>query len=150
MANAGDPVYASDFAALIPNAGVYSLFRSSTLDITLTGYADYTGATISFTKKLTSTGLLVSIAGSGYANLTAAGYTTTYGVAIGGVDYDIKRFYWQALATHYGFAGHGKVTSGAVAAGAYTIQLRAKNSVASRQTRHDSSDDISFSVMEIL
>lgn len=145
---AGDPVYASDSLALMPNTGVYSLFRSTTLDITTTTYADYTGATIAFTKRLTTSGLLVTVGGSGYANLTAAGYTTTYGISVGGTDYDVKRFFWQALSTHYGFAGQARVAAG-VAAGAYTIQLRAKNAVASRTTRHDSSDDISFSVTEI-
>lgn len=145
---AGEPVTSSDFAALMPNEGVYSLFRSTTLDITTTAYADYTGATISFTKYLASSALSVFIGGSGYANLTAAGYTTTYGVLVGGVDYDVKRFFWQALSTHYGFSGKARVAAG-IAAGAYTIQLRAKNSVASRTTRHDSSDDISFSVTEI-
>jgi hypothetical protein len=145
---AGEPVFASDFAALMPNEGVFSLFRSTTLDITGTTYADYTGATISFTKQLATSALSVFVGGSGYANLTAAGYTTTYGVLINGVDYDVKRMFWQALTTHYSFAGKARVAP-AIAAGAYTIQLRAKNSVASRQTRHDSSDDISFSVTEI-
>lgn len=145
----GDPVFASTLSALLPNTGVYSLFRSTTLDITTTTYADYTAASISFTKLLTTSGLLITVGGSGYANLTAAGYTTTYGVNIGGTDYDVKRFFWQALSTHYGFSGQAKITSGVVAAGAYTIQLRGKNSVASRTTRHDSSDDISLSVIEI-
>lgn len=145
---AGDPVYASDIAALQPNTGVYSLFRSTTLDITTTTYADYTGASFSFTKKLTATALLVTVGGSGYANLTAAGYTTTYGVNVNSTDYDVKRFYWQALSTHYGFAGQARVAA-TLTAGTYTVQLRAKNSVASRTTRHDSSDDISVSVQEI-
>lgn len=145
---AGEPVYASTLAAAMPNTGVYSLFRSTNMDITTTTYADYTGATVSFTKYLTTSGLLVFVGGSGYANLTAAGYTTTYGVSISGTDYDVKRMFWQALSTHYSFAGAARIAPG-LAAGAYTIQLRAKNSVASRTTRHDSSDDISVCVTEI-
>jgi hypothetical protein len=145
---AGEPVYSTDVVALVPNIGVYSLFRSTTLDITTTTYADYTGASFPFTKRLAATALLVTIGGSGYANLTAAAYSTTYGINVNSVDYDVKRFYWQALSTHYGFAGQARVAA-ALAAGTYTIQLRAKNAVASRTTRHDSSDDISFSVQEI-
>ncbi len=146
---AGDPVSAASVAQLTPNVGVYSLFRTTTYDLASNGNVDYTGAFLSFTKMQSSTGLLVTVAGSGFANLTAAGYSVTYGVNIGGIDYDILRYFYQALATHYAWSGQLRIPSASVAAGVYTVQLRARNSIASRQTRHDSSDFISVSVMEI-
>lgn len=147
MVAAGDKTNASDVNTVMPNSKAYSLFRTTTFDITTTTYADYTGATFTFTKRLASSGLLVFVGGSGYANGTA-GYATTYGVNINGVDYDVNRYFWQVTATHYAFAGFMPIAYG-LAVGTYTVQLRAKNAVATRTTRHDSSDTISLTVTEI-
>lgn len=148
MVASGAKILASDINTVMPNSEVFNLFLGSTLTITGTAYANMTGCTLNFTKRLTASALKISVFGSGFANLTAAGYNTTYGMLINAVDYDILRMFWQTLNTHTPFAGVNSVASG-LAAGTYAVQLRAKNSVASRSTLHDTSDAISFEVTEI-
>lgn len=133
----------------ITNITVFASAGGCTLSTTSASYVDITSATTSWTKTAAGSGstILFAIALDIYP--TVAGSTVAMlGVNIGGTDTDVKTATLSTSGTiggtHMGFA-----TIASVAAGAYTVKLRAKRTSGSGTLTVDSLCNVSFLVGEI-
>jgi hypothetical protein len=73
--------------------------------------------------------------------------TTNLGLLINGTDYDITNHAFSAGSVHLPAIGFRAISG--VAAGAGTVQLRAKSSAASNAMTIDSNDTVCFVLAEI-
>jgi hypothetical protein len=121
---------------------------------TTTSYANFTGASLSFDKLMgaTESDLRVTIMASGYL-VASASINTQLGVNIASTDYDVSLFRFNQISVHQSWVDWKRISS--IAAGTYTVQVRAKNDTASRSVIYDaaggtSGGRLSLRVEEIL
>jgi hypothetical protein len=137
----------TDAISVVQNIATYtSTSISPTVNFTTTSYADFTGAAVSFTKLQTASLLSVSIALSGYMQTTQP-RTELIAVNIGGTDYQVNQYLFNALNDHRAWSG--TVVLSGIAAGSYTVQTRGKLNGTSATATHDTGDTISIVVQEI-
>lgn len=109
------------------------LFLAPNFNCTTTTYADFTGGTLAFEKLMGSSesDVRIRIDVAGFLVATPP-VNCTIGVNFAGSDSDITYQRFNVAATHFCW-GRSRRFSG-VAAGSYTIQVRAKNDTAARTT----------------
>lgn len=117
-------------------------------DVSSTSYADVTGASLSFTKWANATRLHIDLKASGQATTAGAVYLGALGVAIGGTDYDVSRYFFNSTTDHQAFSGDTTISG--VVAGAYTIQVRGLVGTAAKVWRIDRNDLVTMTVTELL
>jgi hypothetical protein len=120
--------------------------RSTQIDFTSTSWVSYSGLLISsFTKYSDHTDLEVSITGTGYI-VTTSSIFTHLGALISGTDYEIAQLFYNSTGQHQTYSGFRQLLG--IPAGTYSVQGRVKLETAGT-FRHDTSDYITMSVMEI-
>lgn len=107
------------------------LFLAPNFDCTTTAYANFTGGTLAFEKLMGSSesDLRVRIDVSGFL-VASAPVNCTIGVNINGSDLDITYQRFNTAQEHLCWGRSRRLTG--IPAGPYTIQVRAKNDIASR------------------
>lgn len=107
-----------------------------------TSYTDLTGVSTTFTKKFTSSKLLIRISGSGFCTATLG---VDIGVAISGTDYDVVHFFFNTASQHSTFLGELEIPT-SLAAGDIAIQGRIK--VSTSTINFDGNDRIFLTATE--
>lgn len=115
-------------------------------NIGVTTYVNANGS-VSFTKILASSRLLVRLGFTCYGTTTPP-WELLYGVNINSIDYDVGKLNIGTANVHA--AAYAERTISGIAAGAYTVQVRMKNSNAAKTTILDNGDVLSLTVSEIL
>ncbi len=133
----------------LPNKKVVRGAADGNVDITSTSLSNFTGASMSFTKKFSASQLIFTIHHSGYMP-TGNTATELYGaLSFNGVDYGLVNFFYNTAGEHHSFS-QARGGIGVGVAGTYTIQLKYKltASGAGKRARFDNNDPYTIIVEE--
>lgn len=124
--------YAGQQPATSPVSNVETLRfpPSGTITFSTTSYADMTGATQTFTKRLTNSRLHVDLKAQGRATTVGAAYFGYVGININGTDYDVSQYFFDLVNVDRAWSGDRMIDD--VPAGTYTITLRGKLGTAAK------------------
>lgn len=143
----GHVVTADEFASTYNEDVFVNLGGSSITVSTTTSYADITSASKSWTKILGSSAsdVIVTATLSGQSSATNTG--VKIGVNINGTDTDVILFAFSSANVHHTLpTGYARISG--LAAGTYTVKLRAKRTSGTGTFTIDANDTVSFRVEE--
>ncbi|WP_212822321.1 hypothetical protein [Polymorphospora rubra] len=135
-------------AALLRSISAETVYRGTppgTQDITATTFATLTGLSFTLTKIRSDTKLIVDLTATAYVSGTS-GHLAIIAVRIAAADYPVAEMILNTASAHTPITGHAEITG--VAAGTYTVSLRARNDVGSRTTRVDAGDRFTVNIRE--
>ncbi len=131
----------------VANSDIFNSIGGCTLSTTSASYVDITNATKSFTKigSAADSDLIVTASLSGYVTVTGTDFKV--GVNVNSVDYDIIKLAFNTANTHTALPT-GAVRITGLAAGTYTVKLRAQRPAGTGTLTMDSGDSVSMVIHE--
>lgn len=132
----------------VSNQNLFSAIGTASLTASATSYTSATGAAQSFTKNRgsTLTDVLGIILVAGFRS-TSTVPLTTIAINDGTTDWPAAVIAYNTLLEHLSFGGVARMTG--LAAGSYTMTLRAKESAATGSWTLNSGDTVSMMLMEV-
>lgn len=131
----------------VANTDIFNSIGGCTLSTTSASYVDITNATKSFTKigSATDSDLIVTASLSGFSTVTGTDFRV--GVNVDSTDYDLVKMAFNTANTHTALPT-GAVRITGLAAGTYTVKLRAKRPAGTGTLTVDSGDSVSMVIHE--
>lgn len=134
-------------ASIMANKDTFNSVGGCTLSTTSASYVDIVNATKSFTKIGASADSDLIISGVGVSGFSTVGTTEfAVGVNVNGVDRDVTKLNMNSANVHTALPT-GAIRITGLAAGTYTVKLRAKRNSGTGTLTIDAGDAVSF-VME--